>query len=100
MKWENPRERMALIAIPLALLSVIIVALIRHKDHLRDTWGVLILGAWTIFPSIWFLYEWIALRHTTNTEDLKHVQDLVRNIWVAFVVILTAILFGKWPLSS
>lgn len=64
--------------------------------------GYLMLGAWVLLPPIWFFAEF-QLLHTNIFGDqfemarVKHSQELARNIWLAFVVVLAAVIGVKWP---
>ena len=62
----------------------------------------ILLGFWALIPPIWFFLEWVFLRkylvnENRKKEDIKYTQGLARNIWIALVVVLAAILGIKWP---
>jgi hypothetical protein len=60
----------------------------------KKVWGFLLVGAWALGPPIWFIWEWHA--NKVDVEQLKYSQELARNVWVAVVVVLAAIIGIKW----
>lgn len=87
--------------------SSLLLALLLRKYGCSyiDPWGYLLLGLWALVPPVWFLFEFASdfpKGHSESTEvvdRLKHLHDLSRNIWLAFVVVLAAIMGVKWPLE-
>jgi hypothetical protein len=67
--------------------------------------GYILIGLWVILPPIWFFFEFQYL-HPNMLGDpaelsrVKQAQDLGRNIWLAFIVVLGAIVGVKWPPGS
>ena len=63
--------------------------------------GHVILGAWVLLPAIWFFveFQWLHPNMIDSFElgRVKHAQELARNIWIAFVIVLAAIIGVKWP---
>ena len=61
-----------------------------------------IVGTWVIGPPIYFFLDWsrrsVAM-DGSERERVQHVHDLGRNVWVAFAVILAAILNVRWGLG-
>jgi hypothetical protein len=70
-----------------------------EQSRFRASW---LLGLWVILPPIWFFVEFQFL-HPNMADDLfelsrvKQAQDLGRNIWLAFAVVLAAIVGVKLP---
>lgn len=67
--------------------------------------GNVLIGLWVILPPIWFFFEFQFLHPNMLGDALelsrvKQAQDLGRNIWLSFVVVLAAILGIKWPPGS
>lgn len=69
-----------------------------------NPWGYVLLGGWALVPPLWFLYEF-ASEHSSTSYDankadrLKQLHELSRNVWIALVVVLAAILGVKWPVE-
>lgn len=82
----------------LGMVSLFIALLIRANYFCKSPWGYALLGLWTLVPPLWFLYEFqseFPRDHKKPQEEvdrLKHLHDLSRNIWVAFVIVLAAIM--------
>lgn len=82
------------------LTSLTIAARIRilYGENKKPLGAYLLLGFWALIPPIWFFLEWVFLRQYVDCpDDLKYTQELARNIWIALVVVLAAILGIKWP---
>ena len=67
--------------------------------------GYVLIGLWVILPPIWFFFEFKHLHpnmagDTFELSRVKQAQDLGRNIWLSFVVVLAAIIGIKWPPES
>ena len=67
----------------------------------RNT-GYVLIGLWVLLPPIWFFFEFQylhpnMLENTFEISRVKQAQDLGRNIWLSFVVVLAAIVGIKWP---
>jgi hypothetical protein len=64
--------------------------------------GYVLIGLWVLLPPIWFFFEFQHL-HPNMMENsfelarVKQAQDLGRNVWLSFVVVLAAIIGIKWP---
>ncbi|HET6993040.1 MAG TPA: hypothetical protein VFJ43_17030 [Bacteroidia bacterium] len=62
--------------------------------------------AWTILPPIWFLLEYVWLfsdEHKLDSNrlaDYKYTQNLANKIWVAFVVLISTILYIKYGIGN
>jgi hypothetical protein len=54
---------------------------------------------WVAIPPLWFLWEYVHFRPPEGIEDerMRHLHDLCRNIWLALIVILVAIMEIPWP---
>lgn len=111
---EAKRGWMTWVAAILAIVSLEIALSVRKKkesaaENANKTakeklpkldLGDWIIAFWAIIPPLWFFVEWRSLSYGQELEVFKYSQELARNIWVAFVVLLVAILKGKWPLAS
>jgi hypothetical protein len=70
--------------------------------------GYLVIGLWVILPPIppiWFFFEFQflhpnMLRDAVEMGRVRHAQDLGRNVWIAFVIVLAAVVGVKWPPGS
>jgi hypothetical protein len=80
----------------LAFASIVAAILLRvlWPCHL-EPWGHIIVGGWVAIPPLYFLAEYIVLPPDPGPQDerVRHMHDLGRNIWLALVVLLSAI-FG------
>jgi hypothetical protein len=88
------------IAAILMIASAILAAYCPDMGVQRQRLGYLVVGIWVIVPPIWFWIEWTFLSFgmgRDQIEDLKHSQDVSRNIWVAAVVVLAALFGIQWP---
>lgn len=82
----------------LAVATVLFAFWLRGQpEPKRHNVGYLLIGFWVLAPPIWFWVEWVFLSEYQNPERLKHTHELARNIWVALVIVLAAILGIKWP---
>jgi hypothetical protein len=62
----------------------------------RKTIGTWLVALWVLLPPIFFWVDWCFFRQGLTPqlrEDLKHTHELSRNIWIAFIVVLS-VLFG------
>jgi hypothetical protein len=69
----------------------------------KPGWATFALVFWAIVPPAYFWYEYFVLwkgAKATNAvsagvtlDDFKHGQEVSRNIWLAFVVLLAALYF-------
>jgi hypothetical protein len=70
-----------------------------------NPFGYILLGLWALVPPLWFLFEFASefpkghKKPQGEVDRLKHLHDLSRNIWLAFVVVLAAIMGIKWPVE-
>jgi hypothetical protein len=72
-----------------------------EEAHARPR-GYMLIGAWVLVPPLWFFFEFTWLHpnifdDSTEFARVKYAQELARNVWLAFVVVLAAILGVKWP---
>ena len=100
------------ISIVLFVASMIYAYRLRVGSHGGSlTWpqiqfhGYILIGFWVIVPPIWFFFEFQCLHpnmldNANELSRVKHAQDLGRNIWLSFVVVLAAIIGIKWPPGS
>jgi hypothetical protein len=68
---------------------------------LRSRWAYAMVGSWVAIPPLWFLWEYIHFRPPEGIKDerMRHLHDLCRNIGLALVVILVAIVGIPWPVA-
>ena len=75
------------------------------QSELVNTAGFVFLAFWVLVPPVWFLYEYVKefpeghKRMQEEVDRLRHLQDLARNLWLALVIVLTAIMGIKWPVG-
>jgi len=89
----------AYIAAPLALFSLFYAVAMRltwpdveKSPECWQTVGAVTVGAWVLLPPVWFWLEWVFFSKGQDAERLKHTHDLSRNIWIALVIVLAALL--------
>jgi hypothetical protein len=96
-KWDDPkRDR---INFWISLLSVIVgVGSLAYAvcvgQNAPDATKRILVGFWLLAPPIYFWLDWHVLCRnipSDNTDSVKHIHDLSRNIWVALVVVLIAL---------
>ena len=86
----------------LAVASIFIALRIRnynlaHPDAHSEWAAQLLLGFWAIIPPVWFIVEFRYLTDDSEVSRTKHSHDLSRNVWIALLLILGAIISGKLP---
>jgi len=89
----------------LTLIPTVAVAILYLLDCWRSQMEIALRVAWVwwvIAPPIWFSIEYFLLFKGKGAdhvfESFKYGQDVSAKSWIAFVVILTAILEKKlWP---
>jgi len=103
MPNNDPGRIASYTAGPLALISLGIAVTIRciwpDVDKAPAGWqnfGAIMIAAWVLIPPVWFWTEWVFFSKGQDVERLKHTHDLARNIWVALVVVLAALLKINW----
>ncbi len=88
-------------AIAAALSALLAIYLRPEGKEQVSFWGYVLLGFWAIAPPVWFLVEysfWPPADKDEN-ERTRHLHDLARNIWLAFIVVIATIMGVKWPLG-
>ena len=88
----------------LAAISLVAALYIRtNSQDIVKPWGYMLLGFWALAPPVWFLFEFTYRlpkqddKRADEMSRLKHLHDLSRNIWLAFIVVLAAIMGVGWP---
>jgi hypothetical protein len=79
----------------LVLTSLAFALYIRFCDKSSlNPYGYIVLGLWLLVPPAWFLYEWTLCRTFDESERgrIKHFHELCRNLWLALVIVLAAIM--------
>jgi len=77
-----------------ATISVVVAIALRLQwPTEKKLFSYILVGAWTLVPPIWFLYDWCKFepKDASNFEHFKYSQELARNIWLALIVVLAAI---------
>lgn len=94
------------VSIVLVGLSLALAAALRYTGCAYvGPFGYILLGLWALVPPVWFLYEFTSdfpkghKQSQGEVNRLKHLHDLSRNIWLAFVVVLAAIMGVTWPIE-
>jgi len=89
-----------------AAVSLVLAYLFRtHWHAMLNPYGYWLLALWALIPPLWFLFEFNQDFPANETHDaskverMKHLQALSRNLWLAFVVVLAAIMGIKWPIE-
>jgi hypothetical protein len=96
-KWTNERRdwwnrNVGRLSVVLAFLSV--CAGLYYGRNASDLLKALILFGWILCPPVFFWCDWVFLCKDIprdKVDNVKHLHDLSRNIWVALVVILLAL---------
>jgi hypothetical protein len=98
-KNRRPTKKAWLAAI--AAVASLGIALVCRMwfPRLKEQIAPWLLSIWALVPPVWFYVDWARLNPTQPDERdyLKHLHDLARNIWLAYVVVLAAVLDVKWP---
>ncbi len=84
-----------------AVLSIIAAIVIRCNYPEAVNTGYILVLFWVLAPPVWFFFEWAVLCPNDLTPEessrIKHLHDLGRNIWLALVIVLAAILNYDYP---
>jgi hypothetical protein len=79
-----------------AIVSLVAAIVVRScYPNMKTDVGYPILALWFLGPPVWFWTEWILFSPSFDEKErdrVKHLHDLARNIWLALVVVLAAIL--------
>ena len=79
---------------------VVLGLLYTWRSHISGCPRHVILGAWAVAPPVWWYLEYIFLFDKSDPEDdfegFKHTQALARNLWLGFLVFLSAFYLGNW----
>ena len=92
----------ALVTVAMSALAKPLVRRYRKSEPtLRPKEKGLILAFWIIAPPLWFLIEYYAFfrifEHFREDEHIRHFHELARNLWIAVVVLLTALYNNRLP---
>ncbi len=88
------------VSVGFAVLSISTAAVIRFKYPEYANIGYILVGFWVLAPPVWFFFEWVCLCKKLPPDErdrIKHLHDLARNIWLALVIVLAAILNYDYP---
>jgi hypothetical protein len=101
MSKPDDRSRIYVAATALALASVCLAIAFRCCLA-TELPGYVLVGAWALGPPIYFLWEFSSrfpegAGESAEAERVKYLQELARNVWLALVLVLAAILGIKWP---
>lgn len=98
------RDQALAVIVPLSgVLAVasLAFALFVHfcRPSLLEPYGYVMLGLWALVPPLWFIYEWTLSASLTQKERdrIKHFHELARNLWLALIVALGAIMGAANP---
>jgi len=83
-----------------AVLSLVLAIRIPRRQVGKPAgWRAYVLvGAWALIPPLWFIVEWHFFDVKKGEfEHFKYSQELARNVWVAFVIVLAKITGITWP---
>jgi|GEM_PF-2806764 len=75
---------------------ITVVGLIREPDPKGTPWARVALVLWTVIPPAYFWFEYFVMWKPTRAislEEIKYDQEVCRNIWLAFVVLIAALYF-------
>jgi hypothetical protein len=94
--------RAARVSAGLAIGSIILAILLETVwCQYKPRWGLPLVAAWVAAPPLWFFFEYLIWPPpAAEAERTRHFHDLARNLWIALVVILAAIMKIKFPGSS
>ncbi len=87
----------------LALISLYLAFQLRPKNKQDpEEEAYFLLAFWAVVPPTWFLVEYVFWPPLDGRDDerTKHLHDLSRNIWLALIVVLAAIMRVQWPWQS
>ena len=89
---DKPRVRKAVFR-TLILVAIIYAAVSLLVKH--ETWRLFLIGGWVLLPPLWFYVEYTFLFDKTkeNFKEFKYVQELARNIWAGFALLLAFFYF-------
>src|SRR5215469_15926952 len=88
----------AIIASALSLALAVPIGTVWCKTPYHQVVGYGLLAAWIGMPPLYFFLEYALLPPPATREArVQHMHDLCRNIWVAFVVLLAAIMGIHFP---
>jgi len=101
------RDQVLKIVVPLscalAISSLGFAIFVRlYRPALLEPYGYIMLGLWALVPPVWFIYEWrlsVSLAPEVK-ERIKHFHELSRNLWLALIVALGAIMNAANPFSG
>jgi hypothetical protein len=98
------RDQAVKIVVPLsgafAIGSLAFAVFVRFcQPALLKPYGYIILGLWALVPPLWFIYEWMLSASLAPAEQdrIKHFHDLARNLWLALILALGAIMGAENP---
>jgi hypothetical protein len=88
------------LSIASAIVSLVFAAIVRFcQPAFLNPYGYIMLGLWAVVPPAWFIYEWTISKTLGSAEQdrIKHFHDLARNLWLALVLALAAIMGAENP---
>jgi hypothetical protein len=91
--------RVSRVSALLAALSITLAWKLEHSwcDY-KDRWGLAVAAFWVAAPPLWFFFEYVVWPPPpADDERTRHFHDLARNLWLALVVILAAMMELKFP---
>lgn len=100
-RYDNIRFWAAWIT-PFVALGFLVYALVwqRSKSPGLGTFNAVIVALWTLGTPVYFWWEWYHFPKeklgTNDWESFTHGHEVSRNIWIAYIVILAALLDVSW----
>ncbi len=92
------------VATVLACISTALAMMFRENwIGPKDPYGFVLLTFWALVPPVWLLYEYVSNCPAGSSpkegdmDRLRQIQELSRNIWLAFLIVLAAIMDLDWP---
>jgi len=89
----------------LAYAGYIYFSTLADKNYQPDPFLIyIVLAAWTLLPPIYLWFDWEFVCKDIPPKDrekaegrVTHTHELVRNVWLALVIVLAYAFKVKWP---
>lgn len=97
--WRGIHWGVILCAFLLALVSLVVGMTWGNNPSAHRTCKEILYAIWVLGPPIWFFIEYFYLFRQHGKpcciETFKYGQELASRIWLALVVVLGVLFFGK-----
>jgi hypothetical protein len=70
--------------------------LVKQHQAVDKSHAYILVGCWTLIPPLYFFAEWVWWTNPSEEEHVKHLHELARNFWIAFVIVLAVMTGIKW----